>query len=208
MKSAASNWSLPCRARSPGSSAATGRQRWWCSRCADDPGTRAVRSARRCGPGRARELLQQLQHVVRGGGLSESWKDFLKAIAVRVGVAVRHGIHDQCHVVAEIVGAARGGFHPGTGRHTRQDDLRDAAPAQIVVQVVPRNAPQRSLVTRWSLGCCCNSGMISDQPSGNEKLGGPASVRPGARPATLTSTPAKRAGGRHARGGRCARRCR
>jgi hypothetical protein len=45
-------------------------------------------------------------HIVGRGQLSQTGKNLLDAMTVRVGVQVRHRIHDKCHVVAMIVGAS------------------------------------------------------------------------------------------------------
>ena len=39
-------------------------------------------------------------HIVGRGQLSQTGKNLLDAMTVRVGVQVRHRIHDKCHVVA------------------------------------------------------------------------------------------------------------
>ena len=67
-------------------------------------------------------------------------------MTVRVGVPVRHRIHDQHHVVAEIVGAARRRFHADARRDACQDDLGYAALAQILVQ---RRAEERAPALAW-----------------------------------------------------------
>ena len=42
---------------------------------------------------------------------------------MRIGIPVRHSIHDQHDMVTVIVGAARGRFDAGTGCDTGQEDL-------------------------------------------------------------------------------------
>jgi hypothetical protein len=44
-------------------------------------------------------------HIVGRGQLSQTGKNLLDAMTMRVGVQVCHRIHDKCHVVAMIVGA-------------------------------------------------------------------------------------------------------
>ena len=51
-----------------------------------------------------------------------------------VGIAVRHRIHDERHVITQIVSAARRRFHAGTRRNACQDDLRYATLAQDIIQ--------------------------------------------------------------------------
>ena len=55
-------------------------------------------------------------------------------MTMRVGIPVRHRIHDQNHVVAQIVGTARGRFHAGTRRNTRQEDLTHSPSSQFIIQ--------------------------------------------------------------------------
>ncbi len=78
--------------------------------------------------------LQQLQHGRGRARLAQSRKDLLHAVAVRVGATVRHRVCDQRHVVAVVVGAARGRFDAAAGRDAGDDDLSHAAAMQVVVQ--------------------------------------------------------------------------
>ncbi len=56
-----------------------------------DPALRSERAGRLVS---GRMLVQQLQHIVRRGGLAQAGKNLLDAVTVLAGIPVGHGIHD------------------------------------------------------------------------------------------------------------------
>src|SRR5882757_8583416 len=52
-----------------------------------------------------------------------------------IGVQVGHRVGDQRDVIAVFVRGPGGRLHPGTGGDPAQHDLRDAAPAQLDVEI-------------------------------------------------------------------------
>ena len=51
------------------------------------------------------------------------------------GVAVGDGVGDDDDVVAEVEGAARGGFDSGAGADAGDEDLSDVAAAEVSVEI-------------------------------------------------------------------------
>src|SRR5882724_4302217 len=82
----------------------------------------------------APSAAQYLQNVIGCVRLAEPRKNLLHAMTVRVSVTVGHRIHDQHHVVAVVVCAARRRFHAATGRDARQEDLGYATLTQVIMQ--------------------------------------------------------------------------
>jgi hypothetical protein len=70
-------------------------------------------------------------HIVGRGQLSQTGKNLLDAMTVRVGVQVRHRIHGKCHVGAMIVGAARWRRNRGHRSPCRPGDPAAAGQAFI-----------------------------------------------------------------------------
>ncbi len=79
-------------------------------------------------------FFQQLQHVRGCIRFPKTRKDSFHAVTMGIGVAVCHCIDDENDIVAVIVRAASCGFHAGACRDTRQENLRYAALAQVIIQ--------------------------------------------------------------------------
>ncbi len=60
-------------------------------------------------------LGNRRQHALSRVRLAEPRKDLLHAMTMCVGIPIRHRIHDQHHVVAQVVSAACRRLHPDTG---------------------------------------------------------------------------------------------
>src|SRR5258708_13850004 len=71
-----------------------------------------------------RRLFQPLQHVVGGIRLTHLRKNLLDAMAVRLGVAVRHCVDYSDNVVAKVVGPTHRRFPTAPCTHSDHEHLR------------------------------------------------------------------------------------
>jgi len=66
--------------------------------------------------------------------LSEPGKDLLHTVGMGFGIKVRHGILDQHHVIAVLVGIPGRRFNADAGGDPAKNNLRDALGLQIVME--------------------------------------------------------------------------
>ena len=80
-------------------------------------------------------FLQSCLDRGRGRGLAKAGEDPRDAVLVADGIAVEHGIDSEDDVVAELVRGPGGRLDPDARRDATDDDLGDAATAELIVQV-------------------------------------------------------------------------
>ncbi len=138
--------------------------------------------------GRVGGVLQSVQDVLGCLRFTDSGKDVFEEVPICVEIPVCDRIDDDDNVVAVVVGAARGGFDAGAGRYAGDEDLGDAALAEVLVERCADERARCLLADEVVFGLLLQIGTSSVQPSGKEKFRVPTSVRPSAGAVTLTRT--------------------
>src|SRR5580692_6192087 len=68
-------------------------------------------------------FLQQLQHTLGRISFTQLGKSLLHTVTMHVFAQIGHSIHHKCHVVSEVVSAARRSFHAAASRNATQNYL-------------------------------------------------------------------------------------
>src|SRR6185312_4499119 len=129
--------------------------------------------------------VEQRHDPGTGAGFTQSRKDPLNAVLVRLRAHVRHRIQRQGDIEVQLVGLAGGGFHADAGGDAGNHHLGDAKRFQARCQVGTGEDAPGPLGEDDVIG-------LSVQSAGRSPPRAGCSLRPGARPSTFTNTTGKR----------------
>lgn len=67
--------------------------------------------------------LEERENLSGGAYLADEGKDLVDGVPMCVGIQVRHGVGDECQVVAVFMGRTGGGLDADTGGDSAKNDL-------------------------------------------------------------------------------------